>query len=184
MLSLALAVAMTTSSGALLSEPTLRSARLLDAPSTAFGLVLGQGGERQKNLEAMTRGELEMERLGLLDSRPTVVPGIIIGSAGAVLAIVGFIITRVAPATRGDVVGLVLLVSGLAGLVTGAVLAIIAFIRAGEVDARLRRVEQRINTVIRDEGLAPPQLGPPPPPPPPGAWRDLPQPPLVHVAAF
>lgn len=186
MLSLALSVALLSSSGGLLSERLPSSARLVDASTLAFGTVLGAsaGDEKVRSLESLTRGELEAERLRLLDSQPSFVPGLVVAGAGVAGVVVGVVLLAVTARTIGTAAGLVTLLGGVAAMVTGAVLLIVAAVRGPAVTSQLRRVEQRINTLLKEQGDTPAGDAPPPPPPPPGALRDLPQPPQVLLATF
>ncbi len=185
LVSLALSVALSSSSGGLLAGRLPVGVRLLDAPTTAFGVVLGASAERQLNLEAMSHGELEMERLRLIDSQPSVVPGIVVASAGLVAFIVGYAVLEITGGTVGTLAGALLLVGGLAALVTGGIMLLVAIIRGASTSARIRRVEQRINTLLQQPSGVPLEGdAPPPPPPPPGVLRELPQPPQVLLATF
>lgn len=187
MMSLALSVAVLSSSGGLLAERLPSGVRLLDSPTVAFGTVLGAsaGDEKQRSLEAMTRGELEVERLRLLDAQPSYAPGLIVAGAGVAGIVVGGLLLGLTSRTLGSVAGIVTILGGVAALVTGGILLIITAVQGPAVASQLRRVEQRLNTLLQQQGDAPAGGdAPPPPPPPPGAARDLLQPPLVLLATF
>lgn len=80
---LVLSLTLMSSSGGLLSEHLPAGVRLLDAPTTAFGTVLGAaGGEAALDLEGMSRTELEMERLRLVDDRRGLALPIVLLSVG------------------------------------------------------------------------------------------------------
>jgi hypothetical protein len=149
-----------------------------------LGLVLGQGSQREGTLETMSRGELEVERLRLIDSRPSVVPGIVVASVGTGVLILGVVLMS-ATIEEVLVAGALLILGGFAAITTGIIMAVVSGVRAGVISGRIRRVERRIEQLIQLEGLQPAQDGAvPPPPPPPGVWRDLPRPPQVLVATF
>lgn len=186
MMSLALSLALCTSSGGLLAEQLPAGVRLLDSPTVAFGTVLGAsaGDEKQRSLESMTRGELEVERLRLLDAQPSYAPGLIVAGAGVAGVIVGGLLLGLTSRAIGSVAGIVTILGGVAALVTGGILLIITAVQGPAITSQLRRVEQRLNTLLKQQGESTGGDAPPPPPPPPGALRDLLQPPQVLLATF
>jgi hypothetical protein len=171
-----------SSSGGLLSEHLPAGVRLLDAPTTAFGTVLGAtGGEALADLQTMSRTELEMERLRLVDDRRGLALPIVLMSVGGGVLLVGL-----AMMTSYSFFGVGVVTSLLAaGAVTvGVILLVVAISHNARVSSRIRAIDQRIRSMEHDPsggGDTPP---PPPPPPPAGVWRDVPVVPQVVVATF
>lgn len=175
---LALTVALMSSSGGLLSEHLPRGVRLLESPTTAAGTVLGAAP--QLDLEAMSRTELEMERLRLVDDRRSVAPGIIFLVSGGVTFLLGSTLLLADVLVAGAIITLI----GAGAVVAGIILLVSAVSHNARNTASLRRIEQRIGTLEQTGpggGDAPP---PPPPPPPAGVWRELPAVPQLVVATF
>lgn len=178
---LVLSVALMSSSGGLLAEHLPNGVRLLDGPTTALGTVLG-AAPTDLALENMSRTELEMERLRLVDDRRSAAPGVILLIAGGVTFLVGTTLLLADVVVAGAIITLV----GAGAVTAGIILLVSALSHNGRTSRALRRIEQRIGTLeATDPGggnEAPPP--PPPPPPPAGVWRDVPVVPQVLVATF
>ena len=191
MLSLALSMAVMTSSGGLLSEHLPAGVRLLDAPSVVPSAMLGRIRDRDRDrdrddglsraeLQSMSLQQLHEEYDRLEDEKPGIGLGLTLTIVGGAVLLTSFFFWY-----GWWYVGLIMTLPAIALCIIGPILLAKA-IRARH---RYNRDQDAIDRQIRvlesggQGGAVPPGPTPPPPPPPPpmGGLTAVPQ---VVVASF
>ncbi|MFO0593674.1 MAG: phage holin family protein [Myxococcaceae bacterium] len=169
---LALSLVVSVSSGGFLSErePSPQQ-HLVDAGALAFaGAAATQTTLGAASIETMSMGELEAERARLLESRPGRGGAIALLVGGGVCTVLGLTFLLAAidlPFVEVIVIGAVLTIVGVAALVGGVVLMVIAGSAIANINEQVRAIDARERQLNGPSNDAPP---PPPPPPPPAGW--------------
>lgn len=166
MFSLALSVALMSSSGGLLAERT-----------PAAGMLVGavNFNDQARALENLSLSELTTERATLLDSMPSPGLGIALTVGGGALLLVGLTLVVAFYEAAVIITGLVMMVASIPLLIIGPILLASALRERRDTQTRVRLIDQRMAEMRRDE-LAPQNDGrdevPPPPPvrPPGSEW--------------
>ncbi len=180
MISLALSVALMSSSGGLLSERT-----------PAAGLLVGAVNlnEAALSLENLSESELTAERARLLDSMPSLGAGIALTAAGGGVLLLGLTLAAVALDFELLIVGLVVMAASVPLLIIGPILLFGALRERRAAQAQVRLIDQRLAELHRDQLEGPRNDGrdevpPPPPVRPPGSQFAPDVPANLLIAAF
>jgi hypothetical protein len=154
----------------------LLDASLLDFAGVA--LVSGADEAAGTDLEAMSRGALEMERIRLIDSRRSLAPGVALLAVGGGVALFSLLFALAAASiAEFEVMAAFLVIGGvmLGAAAVGVVLLVVAMSANSASAARIRAIDDRIQRLgSTTEQPPPPPNQPPPPPPPPSSGRDVP----------
>jgi hypothetical protein len=194
MLSVALSMAVLTSSGGMLAEQMPHGVRLLDEPAQLPGLLLGAARGESPGIseyQSMSLPQLQEEWTRLEESKPGLGAGIavtVVGGAAFLTGLILFFYGAALYAIGGSlgvfVVGMVLGIAGIVMLIVGPIMIGSAGRERRRVDREQEAVRHQIR-LLEGGGSAPPlPMGPPPPPPPPPLSGVVGVEPRLIVAAF
>jgi hypothetical protein len=161
MLSLALTVAVLSSSGGLLSGYESQHVRLIDAAEVIGGAALGQQGQ--------TVDQMKQHLADLEDSLPGFVLPIVLMGAGVATEILGLVLSGAAYGLSALYwVGFILYVlAGPALIIVGGIILIVTIVKRVKITREIRSVERQIQAAESGGGgYQPLPSGPTPPPPP------------------
>jgi hypothetical protein len=160
MLSLALTVAVLSSSGGLLSGYESQHVRLIDAAEVIGGAALGQQGQ---SVDQMKQHLADLE-----DSLPGFVLPIVLMGAGVATEILGLVLAGISYYGALYWVGWVLYVlAGPALIIVGGIILIVTIVKRVKITREIRSVERQIQAAESGGGgYQPLPTGPTPPPPP------------------
>lgn len=179
-----LALSLALMSGGLLQERQPPPQFHLVDTSTLEVVTGGLLRATNADLDVMSLQQLQDERAAQEERRRGFVAPIVLLAAGATSVIVGTVLAYTYSLTT-VLIGAALYVAGGVLIVVGAILLITAIVNNAKVSARVRRIDERIQSFnappppMMPQGDVPP---PPPPPMPPSSWV-VPQPQL-QLASF
>lgn len=192
LLSLALSVALSSSSGGLLADHLPRGVRLLDAPRALPGPPPAFPSPEEPvpgDYQSMSLSELKLAYTRLGESKPSgTLGGVLLGvGIGAlVLGLSAMTVGLLVPLLGWTVVGLVVAAAGLALVIAGPILMSNGIRAAKGVEREQEFIRRQMR--LLEGGTAPlpagPGRAPPPPPPPPPLGALGPASPLVALASF
>jgi hypothetical protein len=166
MLSLALSVAVLSSSGGLLSGYESSHVRLIDAVEVVGGVALGQAGyAAPQSLEGLRNHLAELE-----ENRPSFVAPIVLLAVGGGVTIMAAIFSAILYSAPSLAVGFLAVAFWIAGpvlLVVGAIILGVTIGRSARANREINRVKTQIQQLeAGGGGYQPLPTGPTPPPPP------------------
>jgi len=191
MLSLALSVAMLTSTGGMLADHLPRGVRLLDAPRALPGPPPAFPTEEPVpgDYQSMSLAQLRAAAARIEDSKPSAAGGIVLlagGITGIVVGLVAILVGVFVPSVGWLVAGLIITAAGLAMTVIGPILMASALRGRLSAERDLDFIQRQIR-MLEGGGAptpaGPPRTPPPPPPPPPLGGLEVVVP-MVAVASF